>query len=537
MKLPISSFEVLRIIMVKVNHFQELVSTRLGSLSKCTADLFRRSYLLLLFQSNPLIVQIIYFMLLPLAGFLALKNLKPLNKPTTRNLDLMFTSVSTVTVSSMATVEMEDFSGQQLWILIILMLFGGDMFTKMLGLHLKNARGNTGDTLPKRSSFISRDIETCDVFNNNSQNNMEAIQSEATIPHNKVQESKGLNLNSCNILAHVVTGYFIAAIVCGSVVITIYLLIDSDARQLLKSKDIKICTFSVFTAVSSFANCGFTPVNDNMAIFRNNPTLLLLVTPQILIGNTLFPPLLRLSIWALGKVSRREEYAYILQHPKEIGYRHLRPYKNSVHLVLTGVLIILLQAIFLCYFEWDSKALEGMKWFQKLVGSLFQSANSRHAGETVINISTLSPPILVIFAVVMYLPSDTSFFPTYGDRHILTNKKENPNSRAMWKKFIITKPACLAILTILACITERKSMSADPLNFSIFSVVFEVISAYGNVGYSLGYSCDKLLKPDPRCKDFSYGFVGRWTDKGKVIIIVVMFLGRFKTFTLNGRKP
>lgn len=160
MKLPISSFEVLRIIMVKVNHFQELVSTRLGSLSKCTADLFRRSYLLLLFQSNPLIVQIIYFMLLPLAGFLALKNLKPLNKPTTRNLDLMFTSVSTVTVSSMATVEMEDFSGQQLWILIILMLFGGDMFTKMLGLHLKNARGNTGDTLPKRSSFISRDIET-----------------------------------------------------------------------------------------------------------------------------------------------------------------------------------------------------------------------------------------------------------------------------------------------------------------------------------------------------------------------------------------
>lgn len=160
MKLPISSFEVLRIIMVKVNHFQELVSTRLGSLSKCTADLFRRSYLLLLFQSNPLIVQIIYFMLLPLAGFLALKNLKPLNKPTPRNLDLMFTSVSTVTVSSMATVEMEDFSGQQLWILIILMLFGGDMFTKMLGLHFKNARGNTGDTLLKRSSFISRDIET-----------------------------------------------------------------------------------------------------------------------------------------------------------------------------------------------------------------------------------------------------------------------------------------------------------------------------------------------------------------------------------------
>lgn len=97
-----------------------------------------------------------------------------------------------------------------------------------------------------------------------------------------------------------------------------------------------ICTFSVITSVSSFANCGFSPVNDNMAMFRNNQPLLLLVTPQILAGNTLFPPLLRLSIWALGKVSRGEEYAYIHQHPKEIGYMHL----IMVYLVLTRVLLM-----------------------------------------------------------------------------------------------------------------------------------------------------------------------------------------------------
>lgn len=79
-------------------------------------------------------------------------------------------------------------------------------------------------------------------------------------------------------------------------------------------------------------------------------------------------------------------------------------------------------------------------------------------------------------------------------------------------------------------------MTADPLNFSIFSVIFEVMSAYGNVGYSLGYSCDKLLRPDSACRDASYGFVGRWSDKGRLIIILVMFLGRFKAYTLRGKK-
>uniref|UniRef100_A0A0A9BLU6 Uncharacterized protein n=1 Tax=Arundo donax TaxID=35708 RepID=A0A0A9BLU6_ARUDO len=106
----------------------------------------------------------------------------------------------------------------------------------------------------------------------------------------------------------------------------------------------------------------------------------------------------------------------------------------------------------------------------------------------------------------------------------------------MWKNFTITSPASLALFTFLSCITERKSMAADPLNFNVFSIVFEVISAFGNVGYSLGYSCDKLLKPDANCKAASYGFVGWWTDEGKLIIIMVMFLGRLKKFIVKEGK-
>jgi Trk-type K+ transport system membrane component len=42
-----------------------------------------------------------------------------------------------------------------------------------------------------------------------------------------------------------------------------------------------------------------------------------------------------------------------------------------------------------------------MNWFQKLVGSLFQSANTRQAGEAVVDISTFSSPTLLLLAIVM----------------------------------------------------------------------------------------------------------------------------------------
>ncbi|XP_015633653.1 cation transporter HKT1-1 isoform X2 [Oryza sativa Japonica Group] len=306
-----------------------------------------------------------------------------------------------------------------------------------------------------------------------------------------------------------------------------------DARNVLKSKEINMYTFCIFTAVSSFANCGFTPLNSNMQPFRKNWVLLLLVIPQILAGNTLFSPLLRLCVWVLGKVSGKAEYAYILQHPGETGYKHLHVRRNSVYIVLSVTGLILLQVMFICSFEWNSESLEGMNWLQKLVGLLFQSVNTRQAGESILDISTLSPSTLLLFAVVMYLPSDASFLTANADNQPLTDKKTNSISRALWRNFTVNKLSCLAMFTFLACITERKSISSDPLNFNIFSIVFEIISAFGNVGYSLGYSCQKLLKPDATCKDASYGFVGRWTEEGKLIVILVMFLGRLKEFILK----
>lgn len=330
---------------------------KLATLSRCLTQFITHSFWRLVFQSNPFVVQLIYFMAISFAGFVALKNLNPDGKPVPSDFDLMFTSVSTATVSSMSAIEMEDLSEQQLWVLILLMLLGGEVFTSMLGLHFNNAKANKEELSRRGLSSISREIEVSISANSIQQIDMECGQPEPVISHNQVQQTKSTRHSSRAILAHIVTGYLLASVMCSSVVIISYFWLNSDARQVLQSKEIKVCTFAIFTAVSSFANCGFTPLNSNMQAFTKNSVLLLLVIPQILAGNTLFSPLLRLSVWALGKISGKQECTHILLYPEETGYKHLPTQRNCVYIFLTVTGLILLQVTCVCAFGVGFKGL------------------------------------------------------------------------------------------------------------------------------------------------------------------------------------
>ncbi|XP_073102013.1 cation transporter HKT1;3-like isoform X2 [Elaeis guineensis] len=472
-----------------------------------------------------------------LYSFLALKILEPKNELNRfKNLDLFFTSISASTVSSMGTVEMEVFSDPQLWVLILLMFVGGEVFTSMLGLQFMKARFNREGPTQKRAESLSTDLESPTCTNLGDASQLKCTRLVDTSSKMHLTEGEHLKHDVIKYLGYVVLCYLIAATLSGSSFISVYLSFVSGARDVLEGKGIKISTFSIFTAVSSFGNCGFIPANENMMIFKKNSILLLLIIPQILAGNTLFPVFLRFMIWVLKKLTKREEFNYMLQHPRATRYKHLLPPKHSGYLAFTVFGFILVQMVLFCSLEWNSEALKGLTSFQKVVGALFQSVNSRHAGESIIDLSTLSHAILVLYVVMMYLPPYTSFLPIKDDERPSVDEKEGNERRNLLKSLIFSQLSYLVIFVTLICITERKAMIEDPLNFNVFNIVFEVISAYGNVGFSIGYSCQRLLKPDRSCKDAWYGFVGRWSNQGKLILILVMLFGRLKNFNMEGGK-
>lgn len=511
--------------------FCALAATRLSSLAKSAQQSIKYSCQFIC-QTNPLFIQVTYFTLISFAGFEALKVLKSQDKSNTlQDLDVLFTAVSASTVSSMATVQMEDFSKTQLWILAILMLTGSEVFTSILGLHLMKAKFNAEKSLNRRDQSSQLDIESINA-SNFGPNNSDGTKDTMSFSELRLANKKHADPKTIEILGTAVTVYLLIANLGSSLLIYLYLKLVPEAQEVLKRKGIGLFLFSVFTAISSVANCGFTPVNENMIIFQKNSVLLLLIIPQMLVGNTLFAPCFRFMVWSLQKITGKEEWHFILQHPKAMGYKHLMSTRKCVYLILTVVSFIILQTILFCSLEWSSEALQEMSSYQKIVCALFQSANARHAGESIVDLSSVSSAIIVLYTVMMYLPGYTSFLPNHDDRYSKAEKRYN--RKRLLEDWIFSQLSYLAIFIMLICITEREALTTDPLNFNVFSILFEVVSAYANVGFSVGYSCKRMLKQDVHCKDASYGFVGKWSDKGKLILIIVMVFGRLKAFNLKG---
>ncbi|KAG0500177.1 hypothetical protein HPP92_000249 [Vanilla planifolia] len=470
---------------------------------------------------SALIIQLVYFVSLSCTGFMALKVAKPkhglLNDP--NNLDLLFMSASASTVSSMGTIEMEDFSDSQLWVLTILMLVGGEVFTSMLGLQSMKAKNKRKEVIPETRAPISNELE-CPISELNSVGDILPIDEEF------------MKSNAIRSLSTIVLSYLATVITMGSVLVLLYIRLVPSAKEVLKRKHIKLATFSVFMTISSFTNCGFLPTNENMIPFKEDSFLQLLVVIIVLAGNTLFPSCLRLLIWVLNKLTKGTVYSYMLHNPGSIGYQHLFTREDSIYLFSTVFVFIVVQIAAFCSLEWNSEALQKLNPFQKLIGALFQSVNTRHAGESIIDMSTVAPAVLVLYIVMMYLPPYTRFLPSKE----VDNDTKGKGRSSFTRDAIISKLSILAVFVIIICITERKAMVEDPLNFNVLNIVFEVISAYGNVGFSIGYSCKRLLNPDSSCKDAWYGFVGRWSRQGKLTLMLVMFFGRLKTSIPEGGK-
>ncbi|KAF8105929.1 hypothetical protein N665_0151s0022 [Sinapis alba] len=459
-----------------------------------------------LYKSRSCFLNFIYFLSLSFLGFLALKVSKPRTTYNPHDLDLFFTSVSAITVSSMSTVDMEVFSNTQLIILTILMFMGGQVFTSFLNLY--------------SSHFTKFGI-------NDRHLDQENVTGRHEIP-SKIDEKA----SKC--LYYVVISYHLVTNIAGSLLLLVYVSFVKTARDVLRSKKISLLTFSIFTTVSTFATCGFVPTNENMIIFRKNSGLLWLLIPLVLMGNTLFPCFLRLLIWGLSRATKREEFGYILKNRKKMGYSHLLSVRLCVFLGLTVLGFVLIQLFVFCSFAWSSESLEGMNWYEKCVGSLFQVVNSRHTGETIVDLSTLSPPILILFILMMYLPPYTLFMPFTVKKK---NKQEEENDSGYEKGgkksgLFVSQLTFLVICIFLISITERQKLRRDPLNFNVLNITLEVVSAYGNVGFTTAYSCERRLNViDGGCEDAGYGFAGRWSSSGKLILIIVMFYGRLKQFT------
>jgi Trk-type K+ transport system membrane component len=94
--------------------------------------------------------------------------------------------------------------------------------------------------------------------------------------------------------------YWVTVQVGGFLALGIYLTHSSKAAM-IREGGVPCWWFAAFHSVSSFNNAGFGLFGDNLYRFADNRGVLVILSFNIMLGNTLFPAGMRFAAWSLDR--------------------------------------------------------------------------------------------------------------------------------------------------------------------------------------------------------------------------------------------
>lgn len=267
---------------------------------------------------------------------------------------------------------------------------------------------------------------------------------------------------------------------------------------------------SVFHAVSAFCNAGFSTFSDNLISYQDNTVVILAVSMAIVLGGIGFLVLTELTNM---KFSRKKKF-----------FRQFSLHTKIV-LFVTGILIFGGAALFMIL-EW-SFIMKDMPLKTKLLTSIMQSITCRTAGFNSVDIGLLRESTLGVMMTLMFIGGSpgsiaggiktTTFAVISG---LLIAKIRGKKQVVFWNRSIseeaVNKSMTLFVLAFVFIYTSTITLLAIhsfDINNSFLQVVFEVISAFGTVGLSTGIT-------------------SKFTYDGKIILAIIMFVGRIGPFAL-----
>lgn len=262
---------------------------------------------------------------------------------------------------------------------------------------------------------------------------------------------------------------------------------------------------SIYHSVMSFCNAGFDVFGDSLMGFRDD-SYLLIVTIILIIGG------------GLGFLVWRD---LLLFHE-----RHRLSLNSKLTLVTTGTLFVV-GFVLLLITEKDLSLLpKGTSWINRTVNTLFLSVTPRTAGLITLPTSDLQSGSVFLLMILMFVggtPGSTAGgikTTTFGVLMLqsiaqLRGKKDVEFSRRRFSQSNISRALLLVFLASIVIVLATLILTQTeriPKGFGLEYIVFEVLSAFGTVGLSLG------LTP-------------HLTVIGKIVIMLLMFIGRVGIFT------
>ncbi|KAJ3890076.1 cation transport protein-domain-containing protein [Lentinula edodes] len=175
----------------------------------------------------------------------------------------------------------------------------------------------------------------------------------------------------------------------------------------------------------------------------------------------------------------------------------------------------------------------------RLIIGVLQAVAVRAAGFGTVTLSALAPAVKVLYVIMMYISVCNSVRSTnvYEEQSLGVYREsmitdEDPDFQlsgprmTVWSKYLAMHARkqlsfdmwWLGLALFLVCIIERPNLddTSKATWFNIFNIVFELTSAYGTVGLSLGIPTA------------NYSFSGAFRPLSKLIVCLVMLRGRHR---------
>jgi trk system potassium uptake protein TrkH len=254
---------------------------------------------------------------------------------------------------------------------------------------------------------------------------------------------------------------------------------------------------SVFHSVSAFCNAGFALFSNSLVGFQGSPFVLIVHMALIVLGG--------IGFTVIGPI---------------LSFR--LPRSTHARLTVIVTLILLVAGLVFFFFVESNRGMIDQPMSARFWNALFQSVTARTAGFNTVDLTTWSNASIVVLLILMFVgasPGSTGGGIKTTTLGVLVlsvismmrgRSDVEFHGRRLPQEIIIKSIAIMLLSLALVYTFTVALMLTESASFK--DVMFEVTSAFGTVGLSLG------LTP-------------KLSVAGKVLITILMFLGRVGPLT------
>jgi potassium uptake TrkH family protein len=273
--------------------------------------------------------------------------------------------------------------------------------------------------------------------------------------------------------------------------------------------------YGFFHSVSAFTNAGFDVFGNSLYDFSRDYFVQFFTMILLVLGSLGFPVLIEIKTKLSG---RYPDFRFSLY----------------TKLTTSTFIILIFVGAFSIFLIERNLFMSSLPWHEKLFHSFFYSITPRNGGLATLDVNQFSAPTLFLISILMFIgasPSSvgggirtttfaivllTIFTFAKGQSEVRVFKKRLANEDIM-KSFVVFSTAIMMVIIAIILLD-----SLENAKHSFMSIIFEVSSAFGTTGLSMGITPELSIA-------------------GKFIIMFLMFVGRigvlsFLLFTVRNKR-